>query len=88
MNKDRRERLLDVTSVIEDAKNQIQDIIEEEVEAIDNMPESLQCTDRVMRMHDGISEIEKLITYLDAFNETLNKTVENLKPTKNGKVSN
>lgn len=85
MNKDRRERLLDVASVIEDAKNQIQDIIEEETEAIDNMPESLQCTDRIMRMNDGIVEMERLIAYLDTFNENLNKTVENLKPTKMAK---
>lgn len=89
MNKDRREKLLEVLSTIDEARNQIQDIIDEENEAIDNLPESLQGSERVMKMVNGVEHIEPLIVLLDNFDEELRKVFDYLKPKKsNGKSSN
>ena len=65
MNKERKERLAEVETTIEDAIDQIQYIVDEEQEAIDNLPDSLQDSQRVMSMYDAIDNMEGLITTLE-----------------------
>lgn len=88
MNKDRREKLLEVLSTIDEVRSQIQDVIDEENEAIDNLPESLQGSERAMKMTNGIEYIESLIALLDNFDKELYKVLDYLKPKSNGKSSN
>ena len=65
MNKERRERLAEVETTIEDSIDQIQYIVDEEQEAIDNLPDSLQDSQRAMSMYDAIDSMEGLITTLE-----------------------
>ena len=46
MNKDRRDRIAKIKEAHEDLRGQIEDLQSEEQEAFDNMPESLQQSDR------------------------------------------
>lgn len=46
MNKDRRDRIAKIKEALEDLRGQIEDLQSEEQEAFDNMPESLQQSDR------------------------------------------
>lgn len=65
MNKERKERLAEVETTIDDAIDQIQYIVDEEQEAIDNLPVSFQDSDRAMSMYDAINGMEGLITTLE-----------------------
>lgn len=47
MNKDRRDRIAKIKEALEDLRGQIEDLQTEEQEAFDNMPESLQQSERV-----------------------------------------
>lgn len=71
MNAERRKRIGKVWDVIEDLKNELEYIKEEEDEALDNLPESLQYGERGERMQSAIdnldyaiSSIEDVISYL------------------------
>ena len=46
MNKDRRDRIAKIKEALEDLRGQIEDLQSEEQEAFDNMPESLQQSER------------------------------------------
>lgn len=46
MNKERRESLAEVESTIDEAIEQILDIIDEEQDSFDNLPDSLQSSNR------------------------------------------
>lgn len=46
MNKDRRDRIAKIKEALEDLRGQIEDLQLEEREAFDNMPESLQQSER------------------------------------------
>ena len=46
MNKDRRDRIAKIKEALEDLRGQIEDLQSEEREAFDNMPESLQQSER------------------------------------------
>ena len=46
MNKDRRDRIAKIKEALEDLRGQIEDLQTEEQEAFDNMPESLQQSER------------------------------------------
>ena len=83
MNKDRRDRLSEVTSTIEEAKDQIQEIIDED--ALDNLPDSLQDSERGLKMCDAINDMENLIGALDGFNTNLDGIVKKYSPQKKKK---
>ena len=46
MNKDRRDRIAKIKEALEDLRGQIENLQSEEQEAFDNMPESLQQSER------------------------------------------
>lgn len=58
MNKQRRNRLQKVIDKLEALKVVVSSICEEEQEAYDNMPESLQDGERGSQMYDNISTLE------------------------------
>ena len=69
MNKERRTRLAEVDDLLMEAVDDITEIIDEEQEAFDNLPEGLQCSSRgelmvevIDEMNDITSEIEGVRT--------------------------
>ena len=68
MNKDRRKRLEALSGRLEDVRTELQDIIdeidaikEEEQEAYDNLPESLQESERGCTMQENIDSLDYAI---------------------------
>lgn len=71
MNKNRRNRIVEIIDQINDVKNDIEDIISEERDAYDSLPESFQA---------GVKgdKIESAIAAMDASNESLDKAIAKL----------
>ena len=69
MNAQRRKRIIQAVSMISNARELLEEILEEENDAYDNMPESLQDSDRGSRMQDYISSIEDAISQLEEAEE-------------------
>lgn len=65
MNKDRRLRLLDAASQLDEVVSAIRDIQDEEQEAFDNMPEGFQCGDRGTAMMDAVDKMEDFICLIE-----------------------
>lgn len=65
MNKARRKELEKALDLIERGKDMLEDIEAEEQEAFDNMPESLQESERGEHMQEIIDALEEYIGYLD-----------------------
>ena len=85
MNKERRERLFEVEAPIEEAKCIIRDIIDEEQDAYDNLPPSLQDAERGLFMQDAIEALEELDSELDVFLGKVHQVIEKLTPCKSKK---
>lgn len=58
MNKERKNRLSEVSNMIGDAIDEIADIMEEEQEAFDNLPESLQSSSKGDKMQDYVDSMQ------------------------------
>lgn len=74
MNKQRRQDLLDVSQLLGEASDRLNEIRDEEQEAFDNMPEGLQCSSRGEAMQEAIdmmdewnSEIEDIKGKIEEF---------------------
>ena len=61
MNKYRRKQLEDVKDSLDEIIASLNDIKDEEQDAYDNMPESLQSSDNGSRMTDAIDDIDGAI---------------------------
>lgn len=66
MNRARRRELAKVVALIEEAKERLEMVIYEEQEALDNMPEGLQQSERGEAMEEYISTMAELLDTLDA----------------------
>lgn len=76
MNKQRRSRLQKVIDQLEELKQEVSSICEEEQEAYDNMPESLQDGDRGSQMYENISTLEDQESNFDELIENLQEVIE------------
>lgn len=76
MNKQRRNRLQKVIDQLEELKQEVSYICEEEQEAYDNMPESLQDGERGSQMYENISTLEDQESNFDDLIESLQEVVE------------
>jgi hypothetical protein len=65
MNNQRRQELEDVNMTLDEAIDRISDIIDEEQEAFDNMPEGLQISSRGDKMLEIIRMMEDLISLIE-----------------------
>ncbi len=72
MNKDRRKRIQGIIDQLTDLETEIEEIQDEEQEAYDNFPESLQEGEKGERMSDAIDSLDHAfcsigdaISYLD-----------------------
>lgn len=87
MNKSRRKRIASVIDtleniteydLIEPAKSEIEDILFEEEDAYDNMPENLQYSMRGEESSDAIDSLQEAVDSLEEAIDTLNE-LDNLK---------
>ncbi len=76
MNKERRKRLQEVIDQLENLKEEVSSICEEEQEAYDNMPESLQDGERGSQMYENISTLEDQESNFDDLIESLQEVIE------------
>ncbi len=65
MNKARRKEIERAIELIEQAREILEVVMDEEQEAFDNLPESLQCSERGETMEEYIGVIEEMIDNLD-----------------------
>lgn len=65
MNKARRKELAEIISLIEEARERLESVMEEEQEALDNMPESFQCSERGETMEEYICTMDEMLEALD-----------------------
>lgn len=72
MNRERRKNLKvilgqmdELTSKIEDVKEALQEVIDEEEEAYGNLPESLKESERSERLQEYIDAMEEVVEALD-----------------------
>lgn len=64
MNKARRTRLASIKDKIEELQELLQDIIDEEQEAMGNLPESLQGSEQYEAMEEAVSSMEEALENL------------------------
>lgn len=58
MNKARRQELYDVCSLLEDARCRLEEIRDDEQDAFDNLPESLQYSSRGDAMQEALDTLD------------------------------
>lgn len=85
MNKARRKALEDAKNVIERAKHLIENgheelraVLTDEMDAYDNLPESLQSGDKGDEMEGNISELEQAEGELETIKETMSTLVTDI----------
>jgi len=71
LNKDRRKKLVEVVEMLRDAKEFMKEVEEEEKEAYENLPYSLQGTGNSEKMEENISILRAYYDALDEMIETL-----------------
>jgi len=71
MNKDRRNQIKKVINMLQNAKEILNSICDEEQDAYDNMPENLQGSMRASDMEDAISEMSDALDAIDDVCDTL-----------------
>lgn len=76
MNAKRRKELEKVIELIEDAKNKLEALKDEEQEAFDNMPESLQYSEKGERMEEIISNLDDSLSDLESTIENITFSIE------------
>ena len=71
MNNKRRKEISKIVSTLEDVRDRLSEVVDEEQGAFDNMPESLQGSDRgceseeaIDCLNDDLDSVESAITYL------------------------
>lgn len=75
MNKQRRKRLEDVVSRLEGCMSDLEFIKEEEQEAYDNLPESIQYSERGDAMQENVDDIDYVISDLDQVIDSVNNII-------------
>lgn len=65
MNNIRRKSVKEALNLIEKAREILEEVKDEEQEAYDNLPESLQYGERGEQMQENIDNIEDYLSYLE-----------------------
>ncbi|WP_286755491.1 hypothetical protein [Roseivirga sp. UBA838] len=65
MNRIRRKELAEICAALTELAERLQVVRDEEEEAFDNMPESMQYTDRGERMQENVSTIDESISEIE-----------------------
>lgn len=72
MNKERRIRLKEIIDNIEKIKGKLRDVLNDEENAFDNMPENLQSSMRGEESQEAIDYMEEAVDILEEVIEQLN----------------
>ena len=74
MNNKRRKEISKIVSTLEDVRDRLSEVVDEEQSAFDNMPESIQGSDRgcdseeaIGYLSDALDSVESALDYLDEF---------------------
>ena len=65
MNKERRNKISKIIEGIEKIKSDLQDVLSEEENVFDNMPENLQCSMRGEESEESIDYMNEAVDALD-----------------------
>lgn len=76
MNKQRRLSLQTVIDKLEELKFEVSSICDQEQEAYDNMPESLQESERGSSIYDNVCNLEDQLINFDDIIENLQEIIE------------
>lgn len=71
MNAQRRKSLEKVEALIAEARSLLDEVVTEEKDAYDNMPESLQNSERGETIYDNLSQLEDMVANLEEAEDTL-----------------
>ena len=75
MNAQRRKRLAKVEELLSEAGSLLEDIISEEREALDNMPDSIRESDRGEEMEEKLSYLEDCFSSLEDSTSSLSEVL-------------
>lgn len=86
MNKERRSRIRDLikafkdlsSTIQNDLSSQVQDLHDLEEEAFDNMPESMQDSDRGTAMQDAMDELQSAVDLCSEASDAIDSIVASL----------
>jgi hypothetical protein len=76
MNKTRRTALSGIIYDLETASDKLTTIGEEEQECVDNLPESLQYSEKADKMQEAIAYIDEAITSINEAGESIRDAME------------
>lgn len=65
MNKQRRKWINELIDKVTALQDEIDEVLQEEQECFDNMPESLQCSERGESAEEAISNLEEALSCID-----------------------
>ena len=76
MNKTRRRKIQLIINALQDNLNHLEDLKQEEEESFNNLPESLQESERGEAMENAISNLDDAVTYLGEVIDYLESAME------------
>lgn len=76
MNKDRRNRLSGVIDTITDAISELEEIRDEEQDALDSLPESLQYSSKGEMMQECIDDMESVMSDMENVQESIQEIID------------
>ncbi|MBM6866392.1 hypothetical protein H6A66_14625 [Bacteroides caecigallinarum] len=71
MNRERRKRIMQLSEKLSEVRTSLESICEEEEDAFDNMPESLQESERGEQMQEYIETMEEAISNIEEIESNL-----------------
>ena len=71
MNQKRRKRIIELAAQLDDLRIDLEAIRDEEQEAFDNMPESLQLSEKGEEMQTGVDTLTECVDQLEELAQTL-----------------
>lgn len=75
MNAKRRTSLMNIQDIMEKAMNRLKELLEEEEEARDNIPESLQNSERYERANEACDNLSSAINALEEVSSYLEEAI-------------
>lgn len=76
MNKKRRTKISEISKTLEDCACKIEDVLDEEKEAMENVPEGLQESERYNSMEQCVDLLCDALSGLDEVNSLLTEALE------------
>ena len=75
MNKERRKLVKSAYDLMEKAKANIEEALDEEQVCYDSLPEGIQCSDRGSEMEENIEQLQECSDYLDEAMDALDNII-------------